>query len=109
VAEIVAAHTDLGDFCRLDEAAIVFLADKLVRDEELVTLEQRFKPALKRFRKDAAALESARRRLAVATAAAQAVEERLGRPLLRFLRESMEVRAHTRLPINLQSQEVDMA
>lgn len=109
VAEIVAAHTDLGGFCTLDEPAIVFLADKLVRDEELVTLEQRFKPALKRFRKDAVALANAFRRLSVATAVAQAVEKRLGMPLSRLLHEPTEIRDHDCLASALRQQEAETA
>lgn len=109
VAKIVASHTDLGDFRTLDEAALVYLADKLVRDEELVTLEERFRPALKRFRKDAAALESAYRRLEVARAVAQAVEKRLGMPLSRLLCEPMETRADDRLPVTPLAHEVDLA
>ena len=87
VAEIVAAHTDLGGYDRLDEAAIVYLADKLVRGEERVTLIERFEPALMRFREDALALEGARRRLAVAKAVAVAIENHTGVPLERLLHD----------------------
>jgi molybdenum cofactor cytidylyltransferase len=85
VAEIVAAHTDLGGAISLDEKAIVYLADKLIRGEDLVTLDQRFQPALKRFKHDKPALRAAQRRLSVATDLARAVEARLGAPLSAIL------------------------
>ena len=82
VAAIVAAHTDL-DFssARLDEKAIVYLADKLVRGEERVTIDQRFQPALDRFRNNSAAFEAATRRMQTAKEVLLAVEARLGAPL----------------------------
>jgi molybdenum cofactor cytidylyltransferase len=85
VAEIVASHTDLGDAICLDEKSIVYLADKLVRGEDLVTLSQRFQPALKRFKHDKPALRAAQRRLSVATDLAHAMETRLGAPLSEIL------------------------
>jgi molybdenum cofactor cytidylyltransferase len=81
VAEIVAAHTDLGDVFDLDEKAIVYLADKLVRGEDLVTLAQRFQPALDRFKHNKPGLQAARRRLAIAEELTLAVETRLGTTL----------------------------
>lgn len=82
VAAIVEAHMDL-DFSRgqLDEAALVFLADKLIRGTTPVSLEERFATALDRFRDDPAALAAARRRLATAQSVAGAVEAKLGHPL----------------------------
>jgi len=82
VAEIVGAHTDL-QFSRstLDERAIVYLADKLVRGEDLVTITQRFQPALDRFGGDPIALHAARRRMETAKEVACAVETRLGASL----------------------------
>jgi putative nucleotidyltransferase with HDIG domain len=76
VASVVRSHTDF-DFVsnRLDENAIVFLADKLVRGDEVVSIEQRFQPALTRFRDDPIALESVQRRMATAQAVAQAVKQ----------------------------------
>lgn len=79
VAAIVAAHTDL-DFSNsdLDEKAIVYLADKLVCGEERVTIDQRFQPALDRFRNEPAAFEAATRRMNTAKEVLRAVETRLG-------------------------------
>jgi len=82
VADIVAAHTDL-DFSgsTLDESAIVYLADKLVRGEKLVTIGERFQPALDRFGNNPAALQAVQKRLANAQHVASVVESRLGKPL----------------------------
>jgi putative nucleotidyltransferase with HDIG domain len=81
VAEIVAAHTDLATFSVLDESAIVYLADKLVRGEEEVTITERFQPALDRFGNDPIALQAAQRRKHAAFEVALAVVARLRAPL----------------------------
>ncbi|MGA3161992.1 MAG: DVU_1551 family NTP transferase [Terracidiphilus sp.] len=82
VATAVGAHTEL-DFSGglLDECAIVYLADKLVRGDSLVTLEQRFQPALVRFSNDPQTLSAVRGRMDTAKAVALAVETRLGASL----------------------------
>ncbi len=79
VADLVGAHTD-HRFAqsKLDEAAIVYLADKLVSGERLVGLEQRFKRSRERFQGNSEALASASRRCQTAEAIAREVEGRLG-------------------------------
>ena len=42
IAEVVGQHHDLEDAARIDEAAVVFIADKLVRGGARVTLRERF-------------------------------------------------------------------
>ncbi|MGD0681542.1 MAG: DVU_1551 family NTP transferase [Terracidiphilus sp.] len=89
VATVVGVHTDL-DFSggRLDESAIVSLADKLVRGENVVTLDQRFQPALARFSNNPPALHAAQSRMATAKAVALAVESRLGASLSSIVNET---------------------
>jgi putative nucleotidyltransferase with HDIG domain len=89
VATVVGAHTDL-DFSggQLDESAIVYLADKLIRGEEVVTISQRFQPALTRFSNNPLALHAAQSRLATAQAVALAVETLLGEPLASIVNEA---------------------
>jgi putative nucleotidyltransferase with HDIG domain len=83
VATVVGAHTDFNfSDGRLDECAIVYLADKLVRGEVLVTLEQRFAPALARFSVDPLVLHAVHGRMATAQAVEQAVEAQLGAPII---------------------------
>jgi hypothetical protein len=65
----------------IGELEIVFLADKLVRGEAYVGLDERFRAALARFQDDPEALAAARRRLAVAQALAVRIEARLDRPI----------------------------
>jgi HD superfamily phosphodiesterase len=79
VADLVGAHTDYRFAqSKLDEAAIVYLADKLVSGERLVGLEQRFKRSRERFQGNSEALASASRRCQTAEAIAREVEGRLG-------------------------------
>lgn len=82
VAGIVAAHHDL-DFSAglIDEAAVVHLADKLVREEDIVSIPERFAPAMARFEPNSEAAQSALRRWATAAAIAAAVEVAVGTPL----------------------------
>lgn len=83
VATVVGAHTEL-DFLggQLDERAVVYLADKLVRGDSVVTLEWRFQPALARFSDNPPALHAVQSRMATARAVAQAVETQLGVPII---------------------------
>jgi molybdenum cofactor cytidylyltransferase len=79
VADVVAAHTDYTfEKQKLDEAAIVYLADKLVSGENVVGIVQRFHRSLERFRENPIALAAALRRRAMAEAIAQEIESCLG-------------------------------
>jgi CTP:molybdopterin cytidylyltransferase MocA len=51
VARVVGAHDSAEGFVpdTFSESLVVFIADKLVRETERVTLEERYRPALKRF------------------------------------------------------------
>jgi putative nucleotidyltransferase with HDIG domain len=82
VATVVSSHTNLDFSGQLDECAIVYLADKLVRGDNVVTLEQRFQPALARFSDNPPAIQAVQSRMATAQAVAQAVETRLGALLI---------------------------
>ncbi len=79
-AEIVAAHMEMAfePGQSLDERHLVFLADKLVKGERRVSLEDRFAPALAAFAADPAALAGARRRRAAVAAVLAAVEAIIG-------------------------------
>jgi molybdenum cofactor cytidylyltransferase len=79
VADAVASHTTIVfDGSRVDEAAIVYLADKMFRGETRIRLEERFAPALARFADDPCALTGVKRRLADARAIMSAIDSRLG-------------------------------
>jgi putative nucleotidyltransferase with HDIG domain len=81
LAAIVAAHMKMDFTGTVDERAIVYLADKLVAGDQRVTLDERFRLALLRFRDNREAREGAQRRKAVAEQIATAIEARVGTPL----------------------------
>jgi putative nucleotidyltransferase with HDIG domain len=79
VAAAMARHMAL-DFAggNADAAAVVFLADKLVREDRRVSLQERFAPALERFAGQPDALAGATRRYDNARAVATAIEAQSG-------------------------------
>ena len=85
VAEIVNAHTEMAFDGTIEERAIVYLADKLVSADRLVSLDERFRRSLDRFRDHPNALAAARRRKATAEQIAAALENHLGMPLIAIL------------------------
>jgi hypothetical protein len=88
VAEVVAAHTEMEFDGTIDERAVVYLADKLVSGDRLISLEERFRRSLDRFRDNSDALASAHRRKAAAEQMAIAIENCLGIPLIAILNEA---------------------
>lgn len=85
VAAIVAAHHDLSFSNDLDERAIVYLADKLVSQDQIVSLQARFQRSFERLHSQPEALEAAQRRKLVAESIARAIEIRTGRSLAHIL------------------------
>ncbi|MGO4870204.1 MAG: DVU_1551 family NTP transferase [Roseiarcus sp.] len=81
VANVVACHMAISfDGEHIDEGAVVYLADKLVRGATRVSLEERFAQAFAHFASDPAALAGARQRYADAQAILCAVEAHGGLP-----------------------------
>jgi CTP:molybdopterin cytidylyltransferase MocA/HD superfamily phosphohydrolase YqeK len=94
VADVVAPHTDYEfNERKLDEAAVVYLADKLVSGERVVSLAERFGRSLERFRENPVALAAAGRRRATAEAIAHEIERRLGVQLHSLIEGSLEAEA----------------
>jgi CTP:molybdopterin cytidylyltransferase MocA len=89
VAAIAAAHNDLPEeeIAEPKEAALVYLADKLVMEDRFVSLEARFDNAFKRFGSDAAARAAVERRRRTAFYVRRKVEERTGLTLEEILLE----------------------
>ena len=83
VAAVVRQHMELpgGAGEDVDEAQVVFLADKLVQGDRRVGLQERFAVRLVRHRGDPDALAAVRRRKAQAETVLANVEKLLGRPL----------------------------
>jgi molybdenum cofactor cytidylyltransferase len=79
LADIIGKHMDFDLADRQpDAAAVVFVADKLVREDRRVSLETRFQPAFARFAGQPEALAGARRRYQSALRVLQAIEARAG-------------------------------
>ena len=87
LAAVVAPHMDVPAPMRPlpDETGVLFLADKLVSGDRLVTLDERSAATMERFADDPRAAASARRRLAAAAEIATACERLTGAPLQRTL------------------------
>lgn len=87
-AEVVEAHTEINFSGAVDGRAIVYLADKLVSGDKLVSIEERFRAALDRFQNDPQALAAVRRRKAAAEQIAKAIESDLHIALISILAKS---------------------
>ena len=77
VADVIRQHMSMTfDGSTADEAAIVFLADKLVSKDRRVPLEERYRPSFERFRDQPEALQGATRRYETARAILAVVERK---------------------------------
>jgi CTP:molybdopterin cytidylyltransferase MocA len=90
VADVVAQHDDLHmeteTEVNLNEAAVVFIADKQIRGEELVTLEKRFAVALEHFGANPAARRNILRRRETARRIGAKIEALTGRRVPELIR-----------------------
>ncbi len=106
VARIVASHTDIEPkrFTPLDESDVVHMADKFVKGDMLVSLEERFDGPLKKFAARPEVLEGVERRLRDAKAINKQLESILGSPpeaLVRKYGKSMRAALNGRRNIYL--------
>lgn len=76
VAYVVAAHTDLSEDAieALDERAIVYFADKLVKEDKRITIDERFGINLERFKENDVVKAAVLKRMT----AAKRIRERIG-------------------------------
>jgi molybdenum cofactor cytidylyltransferase len=83
IAEAIIAHMDIepGQGPDISAGEVLFLADKLVSGDRLVTLADRFAQASARYGEDADALEAIGARYNTALLIQQRIESRIGRPL----------------------------
>ncbi|HOT24121.1 MAG TPA: NTP transferase domain-containing protein [Thermoleophilia bacterium] len=83
VAAVVRRHMDLGDggddTRDVDEAGIVYLADKMVAGDQVVALEDRLVSRLRDLAGDPVALDAARRRMEAAVEVRCRIEDLLGK------------------------------
>jgi HD superfamily phosphodiesterase len=86
VADIIRQHMAMAfDGTTPNEASIVFLADKLVRMDRRVTLEERYKPSFERFKDQPEALQGARRRYETACEIHRVIERKVRAPMSAIL------------------------
>jgi HD superfamily phosphohydrolase YqeK len=83
VAGPVAAHMDMkiSGGNTIGAAQILYLADKLMSGDRMVTLEERFRVKLERYRHESEILDRINRRLKVAREIRKSIEIALGLPL----------------------------
>lgn len=83
VAKIVAVHHDIAyrEGIPPDEAALVYLADKLVKEHRIVTIEERFRGVMDKYAADPQALSAILRRRAAAQSIGETVERITGAKL----------------------------
>jgi putative nucleotidyltransferase with HDIG domain len=88
-AAVVGSHMELPQgHNAIDETALVYLADKLCRKDEIVPLEATFAYMERRFGGDSAAFGGARARLLRAEEIARALKERYGTDIELFCSQS---------------------
>lgn len=87
VAEIVQCHMDIkiGPCTELNEAHIVYLADKLVKEDQIITLEERFNNATKKFAHIPEIMNKVMTRLEKAQHIQKQAENILGDPLHEYI------------------------
>lgn len=89
VADVIRQHMSMSfDGSTTNEAAIVFLADKLVSGDRIVSLEERYAPSFERFRDRPEALQGATRRYQTACAILALVERKARAPIAKILADS---------------------
>jgi molybdenum cofactor cytidylyltransferase len=89
VAEIVAAHTDIemDEEALPDEAAVVYLADKLVKNGCIVSIDERFSASMEKYAASAEAVAVIMKRRLRAEKMEQTVEQLLGISLVMAARD----------------------
>ncbi|EIW20255.1 MULTISPECIES: DVU_1551 family NTP transferase [Pelosinus] len=89
VAQIVAAHTDMemNEKALPDEAAVVYLADKLVKGGGIVSIDERFSASMDEYAASAEAVAVIRERRLRAEKMEQTVEQLLGISLVMAARD----------------------
>jgi len=91
VARIVGLHTDIQPKrSSPDEAEVVHLADKFVKGDILVSLEERFGGPLRKFAKRPDALKAVQRRFRIAKNIKRRLENMLGAPVEAVIRKYEE-------------------
>lgn len=81
LAPLIAQHHDIEDPARVDEALVVYIADKLCRGDKRVSVSGRFRASFDKCR-DAEALRAHDRRYEAALAAARKINDICGKDVI---------------------------
>ena len=90
VAEIVAEHTDIclnPIYPSLTEKEIVYLADKLVIDDQIISLQDRFSNPIEHYKNDKGVTEKIKQRLSNAEKIQTRIEQIIKMPLHHLLKQ----------------------
>lgn len=94
VAKVIASHTDIKVDTQnpvIDEASIIYLADKVTKGEKLISIEQRFAKAREKFAQDKQVLHNIEKRMDNAIYLKRIVEDLLGQhDLYSLIKEQLE-------------------
>ena len=92
VADIVVTHMDVSvpEDATMSETEVVFLADKLVQSDRIVSLDRRYQAAMDRFSDDPEMMKSVENRKRNAVFVKERIESRIGCPLENVLTKYIE-------------------
>lgn len=84
VGTIIASHTDLesDETDAITEKEILYLADKLVDEDKVISIEERFRHSLETYGSNPEALEKIKRRWNTAEIISKKIEKATGRGLV---------------------------
>jgi molybdenum cofactor cytidylyltransferase len=87
IAEIIGCHMDLGEKSPeiIDETAVVYLADKLVRETKIVSLNERMQTTLEKFKDEQSVIPFAIKRIQKAQQIKKEIEKILGVELKKII------------------------
>ena len=80
VAKVVEKHIDipLPGTSQIDEAAVVYLADKLLKTDKIVSLEERYRPGMERYHHNQEIRQSIKKKLDNAKTIKNQIEKKIG-------------------------------
>jgi molybdenum cofactor cytidylyltransferase len=89
IADIIACHMDIRveQITEISEKEVVYLADKLIKEDQFVGIEARFKGSIERFAQEPKILQSVLERLKSAHSIQIKIEEVIGMPIKTFLKD----------------------
>ena len=89
IGRIVTMHMDMpsSEISSISEISLLYFADKLVQEDTIVSLDERFRPKLNQHKLDHTVFTKISSRLEKAKTIQKAIEFQLGQPLSKILKE----------------------